>query len=140
MKSILGLLATALLLSACAHRADEPPVAVRLLAINDFHGNLQPPAEGLRIRDPQDPTKTVQVAAGGAAHLATAVQQLRAGHPNHVFVAAGDLVGASPLLSALFNDEPTIESLSQMGLELTAVGNHEFDNGAAELLRKQQGG
>lgn len=135
------LLSSALLLSACAQL--EPParpVAVKLLAINDFHGNLRPPAEGLRIRDPQDAGKTLTVAAGGAEHLATAVRELRARNPNHVFVAAGDLVGASPLLSALFNDEPTIESMNAMGLEITAVGNHEFDNGAAELLRKQQGG
>jgi 5'-nucleotidase len=68
------------------------------------------------------------------------VQQLRAKNPNHIFVAAGDLIGATPLLSALFKDEPTIESLSLMGLEASAVGNHEFDKGAAELLRMQNGG
>ena len=55
-------------------------------------------------------------------------------------MAAGDLIGASPLLSALFHDEPTIESLSAMGLEITAVGNHEFDEGSDELLRMQNGG
>lgn len=139
MKLALPLLASLLLLSACAH-VDLPPVEVKLLAINDFHGNLRPPAEGLRIRDPQDASKTITVAAGGAEYLATAVRELKARNPNHVFVAAGDMVGASPLLSALFNDEPTIESLGQMGLEITAVGNHEFDNGTAELLRKQRGG
>jgi 5'-nucleotidase len=73
--------------------------------------------------------------AGGAEHLATAVAELRAKNPNHIFVAAGDLIGATPLLSAVFRDEPTIESLSLMGLEASAVGNHEFDKGAAELLR-----
>lgn len=116
------------------------PVEVKILAINDFHGNLRPPQGGIRIRDPQDATKTVNVPAGGSEHLATAVRELRAKNPNHVFVAAGDLVGATPLLSALFHDEPTIESLSLMGLEITAVGNHEFDEGAAELLRLQRGG
>ena len=129
----------AALLAGCATRPTEP-VAVKVLAINDFHGNLLPSAGGIRIKDPADPAKTVTVKAGGAEHLATAVQQLRAKNPNHIFVAAGDLIGATPLLSALFKDEPTIESLSLMGLETSAVGNHEFDKGATELLRMQNGG
>ena len=116
------------------------PVAVKVLAINDFHGNLLPPQGGIRIKDPADATKTVNVAAGGAEYLATAVAQLRQKNPNHIFVAAGDLIGASPLLSALFRDEPTIQALSLMGLEASAVGNHEFDRGSAELLRMQHGG
>ena len=116
------------------------PVAVKVLAINDFHGNLLPPLGGIRIRDPADATKTINVPAGGAESLATAVAELRRKNPNHVFVGAGDLVGASPLLSALFRDEPTIESLSAMGLEVSAVGNHEFDRGSDELLRLQRGG
>lgn len=132
-------LAAAALLAGCASRPAEP-VSVKVLAINDFHGNLLPPSGGIRIQDPADRTKTVNVSAGGAEHLATAVQQLKAKNPNHVFVAAGDLIGATPLLSALFKDEPTIESLSLMGLEASAVGNHEFDKGAAELLRLQRGG
>jgi 5'-nucleotidase len=57
-----------------------------------------------------------------------------------IFVAAGDLIGASPLLSALFHDEPTVASLSLMGLDVSAVGSHEFDKGKAELLRMQNGG
>jgi 5'-nucleotidase len=65
---------------------------------------------------------------------------LRAQHPHTLFVAAGDLIGASPLLSALFHDEPTIEALSLMGLALSAVGNHEFDHGPDELRRMQYGG
>jgi 5'-nucleotidase len=138
----LSLLAAALaaaLLAGCATRPTTP-VSVKVLAINDFHGNLKPSSSGIRIKDPADPTKTVSVPAGGAEHLATAVQQLRATNANHIFVAAGDLIGASPLLSALFNDEPTIESLSLMGLEASAVGNHEFDKGADTLLRMQNGG
>ena len=127
------------LLAGCVTRPTEP-VTVKILAINDFHGNLKPSAGGIRIKDPADTSKTVTVQAGGAEHLATAVQQLRAQNPNHIFVAAGDLIGASPLLSALFKDEPTIEALGLMGLEVTAVGNHEFDKGASELLRMQNGG
>ena len=68
------------------------------------------------------------------------MKQLRDGHKNNVFVAAGDLIGASPFLSAMFHDEPTIESLSLMGLAISAVGNHEFDEGKDELLRMQNGG
>ena len=116
------------------------PVELRILAINDFHGNLRPPPGGIRIADPNDKTRKTQVAAGGAEYMATLVKQLREGHPNTIFVAAGDLIGASPLLSGLFHDEPTIESLSMMGLAISAVGNHEFDEGKAELLRMQNGG
>ena len=121
-------------------QAATSPLSVKVIAINDFHGNLKPPLGGARIRDPLDRTKLVQVGAGGAEHLATAVAQLRAQSRHSVFVGAGDLIGATPLLSALFNDEPAIESLSLMGLDITAVGNHEFDRGSAELLRLQRGG
>ena len=55
-------------------------------------------------------------------------------------MAAGDLIGASPLLSAAFHDEPTVEALGLAGLDLASVGNHEFDEGADELLRIQHGG
>ncbi|MFH7043835.1 bifunctional UDP-sugar hydrolase/5'-nucleotidase [Paucibacter sp. JuS9] len=138
----LSLALAAAVLAGCATRQEVPtaPVNVRLLAINDFHGNVMPPREGIALPDPGNPGKKIHVNAGGAEHMATLVKQLRDGQRHSVFVAAGDLVGASPLLSALFNDEPTIRSLSLMGLELSAVGNHEFDNGLDELLRKQNGG
>jgi 5'-nucleotidase len=142
MRLPVSLLFAALALVACSStppRATQP-VNVKILAINDFHGNLKPPRGGIRIKDPADATKSIAVPAGGSEYLATAVEQLRVKNPNHIFVAAGDLIGASPLLSALFHDEPTVESLSLMGLEASAVGNHEFDHGAAELLRMQRGG
>nr|WP_262299890.1 bifunctional metallophosphatase/5'-nucleotidase [Microvirga sp. HBU67692] len=113
---------------------------VSILAINDFHGNLEPPNGGIRIRDPGDPSKLIAVPSGGAEAMATLVKQLRGANRNSVFVAAGDLIGASPLLSGLFHDEPTVEALSMMGLEASAVGNHEFDEGKDELLRMQNGG
>ncbi|HEU0082099.1 MAG TPA: metallophosphoesterase, partial [Bradyrhizobium sp.] len=116
------------------------PVELRILAINDFHGNLRPPPGGIRVTDPDDAGKKIAVPAGGAEHMATLVDQLREGRKNQVFVAAGDLIGASPFLSAMFHDEPTIESLSMMGLEIASVGNHEFDEGKDELLRMQNGG
>ncbi|MGJ4946124.1 bifunctional metallophosphatase/5'-nucleotidase [Bradyrhizobium sp. HKCCYLS1011] len=116
------------------------PVKVRILAINDFHGNLKPPPSGIRISDPADPTRTTLVPAGGAEHMATLVKKLSEGRANTIFVAAGDLIGASPFLSAMFHDEPTVESLSMMGLAVASVGNHEFDEGKDELLRMQNGG
>jgi 5'-nucleotidase len=128
------------LLAACAAPRSTTPVEVKILAINDFHGNLKPPQGGIRIRDPQDASKTINVPAGGAEHMASALNELRAKNPNHIFVAAGDLVGATPLTSALFHDEPTIEAMNLMGLEASAVGNHEFDKGSVELLRLQRGG
>jgi 5'-nucleotidase len=123
-----------------AFAQDEAPVDLRILAINDFHGNLRLPPGRIRIADPDDNTRTLAVPAGGAEQMATLVKQLRENHPNNIFVGAGDLIGASPLSSAMFHDEPTIESLSMMGLELSAVGNHEFDEGKDELLRMQNGG
>jgi len=120
--------------------AQSAPVELRILAINDFHGNLQPPPGGIRIDNPADKADKITVEAGGAEHMATALRQLREGHENTIFVAAGDLIGASPFLSAMFHDEPTIESLDKMGLAVASVGNHEFDEGKHELLRMQNGG
>jgi 5'-nucleotidase len=126
---------------ATSSLAQSPaPVDLRVLAINDFHGYLRPPPGGITIADPEDRTKKVTVAAGGAEHMSTLVRQLREGHKNTIFVAAGDLIGASPFLSALFHDEPTIEALSMMDLSISSVGNHEFDEGKDELLRMQNGG
>src|ERR1700733_5520105 len=145
MKHLLSPILTALMLVVAAAPASRAgaqgaPVELRILAINDFHGNLRPPPGGIRIADPADKTKKIDVPAGGAEHMATLVKQLRQGHANSIFVAAGDLIGASPFLSAMFHDEPTIESMSMMGLAISAVGNHEFDEGKDELLRMQNGG
>jgi len=141
-------LAQALALALLAASAAIPPafaesaapVDLRILAINDFHGYLRPPSGGIRISDPDDKTRKIAVPAGGAEHMATLVRELRDGRKNTIFVAAGDLIGASPFLSAMFHDEPTVESLSMMGLELASVGNHEFDEGKDELKRMQNGG
>jgi len=140
MKDMLRLVPVALALFASpAFAQSSAPVDLRILAINDFHGYLRP-SPGIRISDPDDKEKKVLVPAGGSERMATLVKQLREGHPNNIFVAAGDLIGASPFLSAMFHDEPTIESMSMMGLALSAVGNHEFDEGKDELLRMQNGG
>jgi 5'-nucleotidase len=141
LSSLFAAIALAIALDPASHaNAQAAPVDVRILAINDFHGNLRPPPGGIQIADPDDKTKKIMVPAGGSEAMATLVKQLRTGAANTIFVAAGDLIGASPLLSAMFHDEPTIESMSMMGLELSAVGNHEFDEGKDELLRMQNGG
>lgn len=106
-------------------------VDLQILALNDFHGQLEPVPPSSSQGTPQ---------LGGVAHLATLVRQHRAENPRTVFVSAGDLIGASPLISALFHDEPSIEAFNMMDLDFNAVGNHEFDEGAAELLRMQEGG
>jgi 5'-nucleotidase len=111
-------------------------VAVRILAINDFHGYLRSP--GVLPLDPADPRSMVP--AGGIEVLAGLIQTLTARSPHYVIVSAGDLIGASPFLSAYFQDEPTIEAMNLLGLDLNAVGNHEFDEGHEELLRMQYGG
>src|ERR1700753_4243404 len=138
----IAVIAAALATSQPATRAaaQTATVDLRILAINDFHGYLRPSPGGIRIADPNDKTKKTTVPAGGAEQMATLVKQLADGHRNTIFVAAGDLIGASPLLSAMFHDEPTIESLSTMGLALASVGNHEFDEGKDELKRMQNGG
>jgi 5'-nucleotidase len=142
MRYLLASAFTALTLVAAplTAAAQSATVDLRILAINDFHGYLRASSGGIRITDPNDKTKKITVPAGGAEHMATLVKQLSEGHKNTIFVAAGDLIGASPLLSAMFHDEPTIESLSMMGLALASVGNHEFDEGKDELKRMQDGG
>jgi 5'-nucleotidase len=133
----LALAALALVVPAAA-QAKPHDVEVQLLGLNDFHGNLEPPT-GSSGRILPAPGGT-NVDAGGAAFLATHIRQMRATNPNSLVVSAGDLIGASPLLSAAFHDEPTIEAMNEIGLDLNAVGNHEFDEGEAELLRMQRGG
>src|SRR5215510_13075263 len=103
MKFPLLTIALALSLASPAFAHAPAPVALRILAINDFHGYLQPFAGGIRIDDPANKTKKITVPAGGAEHMATLVKELRAGRKNSIFVAAGDLIGASPFLSALFH-------------------------------------
>lgn len=129
---------------ACGNGNTPPPVlapvTVSLIGLNDFHGNIQPPGGGVVVADPANAAGT-RVSAGGAAYLATLIANLKRQNPgNTLVVAAGDMVGASPLASGLFHDEPTIDALGQMGLDISSVGNHEFDKGRDELLRLQRGG
>ncbi|MGQ4729697.1 bifunctional metallophosphatase/5'-nucleotidase [Streptomyces sp. Ju416(a)] len=116
-------------------------VDVQLLSFNDLHGNLEPPAGSAGNVSKTHPDGTVEsIPAGGVEYLATSLRTARKGNPYSVTAAGGDMVGASPLLSGLFHDEPTIEALNKLDLDVTAVGNHEFDEGATELARLQNGG
>jgi 5'-nucleotidase len=132
----LALVALLALLALPAAAAAGRDVEVQLLGLNDFHGHLESTTPGTIAPDPSSP----RVPAGGAEYLATHLRQKERDNRNTLIVSAGDLIGASPLLSALFHDEPTIEAMNRIGLDLNAVGNHEFDEGAAELLRMQRGG
>ncbi len=135
---------TALSLSACATipetgpASSADPVTLRIIGLNDFHGNLEPIKRPIRPMD--DAGETQEVPAGGAAYLASAVAKYRAQDPNNMVVSAGDLIGASPLASSIFLDEPSIGVMNRIGLSFNAVGNHEFDRGWQELLRLQAGG
>src|SRR5947209_206243 len=134
----------ALTLAGCAAQTAPPasvaqraPVEVQILAFNDFHGNIEtpPPVEVTEA----DGTKH-KILTGGAAHLSAALAGMRAGHANTITVSAGDTIGASPLISANYLDEPTIDAMNLLHLEINSVGNHEFDRGADELKRMQTGG
>jgi 5'-nucleotidase len=114
---------------------------VQLLSFNDLHGNLEPPSGSSgRVTELQHDGTTKTVDAGGVEYLATHLREAREGNRYSITAAGGDMVGASPLLSGLFHDEPTIEALNKLDLDVTSVGNHEFDEGAAELGRLQNGG
>jgi 5'-nucleotidase len=135
---VLGLATGGTVTQAAPAEPKPTHTQIQLLAINDFHGNLVPnPAtsSGGNVNG---------IPAGGAEYLATHLQQLRtqaeAQGAQTATVAAGDLIGASPLLSAAFHDEPTVEAMNLMGLDAASVGNHEFDEGWRELLRMQNGG
>lgn len=129
-------LGAALLLSGCAS-APVRPLEINLVALNDFHGNLEP---SKYTYTPPGTTQPRTTQAGGIDVLKGALDTFRKDDPDLLFVAAGDLVGASPAASSMFADEPSIEALNRMGLVASSLGNHEFDQGPKELLRQQHGG
>jgi 5'-nucleotidase len=116
------------------------PVSVKLIAFNDFHGNLRTPNLRVPVPDATQSTGMRFERAGGVEQFSALVNTLRAGNRNTAVVSAGDMVGATPLLSALFKDEPTIEAMNLIGLDIHAVGNHEFDYGVPHLRRLVGGG
>ena len=142
---LLTLLLPLVLLAGCANRtgiqttsAASRTVTVGIIGINDFHGALEPPRTSAIMTDGKG--GVIQIPAGGSAWLASAIDSIRAQYPNSLTVSAGDMIGSSQLSSSLFLDEPTIGVMNRIGLDFNAVGNHEFDRGRDELIRKQQGG
>ena len=131
-------LAVAAVVAACGGGGDDTtPFAVKVIGFNDYHGNLESPGTfGASLSVPAASRPPV----GGADFLAAHVTRLKSQNPMNVVVGAGDSIGASPLISALFHDEPAVETLNRVGLEFNSVGNHEFDKGSAELMRLQNGG
>lgn len=110
---------------------------VKIIGFNDYHGNLESPGTfGVNTLVPT----ANRPAVGGAEYMAAYVARMKAANPLNVVVGAGDYIGASPLISALFFDEPAVETLNKIGVEFNAVGNHEFDKGKDELKRLQNGG
>ncbi|MFI5714555.1 bifunctional metallophosphatase/5'-nucleotidase [Nocardia sp. NPDC051750] len=115
---------------------DDLPAAetgeVHLFGFNDLHGHLEPPEASNGLIG--------EYTAGGAAYLATHLDRLRAAYPDSAVLSAGDNIGASPLVSSLFHDEPTITFLNRIGTAASAVGNHELDHGVLDLARLSRGG
>jgi 5'-nucleotidase len=128
-----GLAVTALPTGAAPTDPPGELVQLQLLAFNDYHGHLESGGN-------PGPGTVGTAPAGGGEFLSTKLRQLRAGHKYSLTVAAGDLIGGSPFLSGIFHDEPSVESLNAMKLDVSSVGNHEFDEGVTELLRMQTGG
>ena len=114
------------LLIAARQSAIGSTLTVKLITFNDFHGTIKA-GEG-------------SASNPGVARFSTRIKALKAANPMHAVISAGDMIGASPLTSALFKDEPTIKAMNRIGIDYNAVGNHEFDEGKAELLRMQRGG
>lgn len=137
-KSLIYVLILTLAMSLLAFPVGAKPagdVNVQILAVNDFHGALDP-----SLTKPSSTDQSTWYYRGGAEYLANFVNTAAGTNPNTIKVSAGDMIGASPLLSSIFHDEPTINAFNLMGFEFSAVGNHEFDEGWQELLRMQNGG
>ncbi|NKI71484.1 bifunctional metallophosphatase/5'-nucleotidase [Collimonas pratensis] len=133
----LALCATVFFLTACSGMQPVRPVTINLVAINDLHGHLEATSKSFTGVGDASPRK---IKAGGIDTIGGALNAWRAEDPQLLLVGAGDLIGASPALSSIWADEPTIAALNQLQLRVSSVGNHEFDQGTAELLRDQQGG
>jgi 5'-nucleotidase len=137
LTAVCAAFALSLGLAACTTAPTTTPIEVNLVAVNDFHGHLE--AENFTYASVRD-QKEHEVHAGGIATLGAALQAWRREDKELLLIGAGDLVGASPALSGAWADEPTIEALNLMDMRLSALGNHELDQGKDELLRQQHGG
>ncbi len=139
-RQVLTFACAALLAVVALPLCAQSSVTVRIIAFNDFHGHLEPGENTILVPDPDQPSRSAPLRTGGAAYLASRIRQLRADQKHSMVISTGDLIGASPLISGLFLDEPTIEVMNAIGIDVNGVGNHEFDRGAAELMRIATGG
>lgn len=122
-----------------ASKHDKDTIEIQILAINDLHGQLEPPVSEMIIGY-NETDAPIRANAGGLEYLTTYIKKLRSENPNTFVVSAGDNIGASPIISSRFHDEPTIKALNIIGFNFSAVGNHELDNGLNEIMRIQNGG
>lgn len=137
LKRFLLIIHFIMLLGCSSSHQSSEPITIGILAFNDLHGNLEPPAITVPVMLDGE---LVQVPAGGMSYLSSAIYDFKQRYQHHLVVSAGDMISASPLISSLFLDEPTIYAVNEMAIDFNAVGNHEFDRGRDELLRLQQGG
>ena len=128
-------LLTAALQTSTVSAGKPASVQVQILAVNDFHGALDP-----ALTKPSSTDQSTWYYRGGAEYLTKFVQAAEATNPNTIKISAGDMIGATPLISALFHDEPTIMAFNLMGFDYSTTGNHEFDEGWQELQRMESGG
>ena len=146
--SILAIAVSVALLVSCAQAPQSFPsvaaaigtIEVKIIAFNDFHGNLKTPNLRVPVPDASQSTGMRFEPAGGIEQFSALIQSLKAKSKNFAVVSGGDMVGATPLLSALFKDEPTIEAMNLVGVDFHATGNHEFDYGIKHLQRLKNGG
>ena len=140
-RAALSTLVLALAAAGCATPGHDSslrePITLNLVAINDFHGNLEP-SKYTYTNAATGKSETLR--AGGIEALSGALAAWRKEDKDLLFIGAGDLIGASPALSSMWADEPSIEAMNLLGLRMSSVGNHEFDQGRKELLRQQNGG
>ena len=137
-KSIYPMALAAILAAGATEAAEHKLLKLQLLTYNDFHGNMAAPAgSDAKMRETEDP---LQHDLGGIEYLATTLSNLRQKAKHSITACAGDLIGGSPMFSGMFHDEPTVQAMESLGLEVCGVGNHEFDEGLTELLRMQYGG
>jgi 5'-nucleotidase len=135
LTSALALGAFAAPFSTSFVKAETANIKVQLLGVNDLHGQLDYKES---IDKDKDGTKETPI--GGIEYLAAYLKEAEKTNPNTLIVHSGDMVGGSPLISASFQDEPTIEILEAIGFDAGTLGNHEFDEGIAELRRMVNGG
>ena len=145
LRGVIASVAFLTVLTGCVSVSDKTtetqPVKVKIIALNDLHGYLIR-AENAQVSliDQDSPKGVARVEVGGISYAASLIKKLKAENPNSIFVGVGDLIGGSPAISSFTQDEATINILGQLGMEVSVVGNHEFDKGKQELKRIQHGG